>query len=259
MNIKCNELKGVQMRRTTAEYIVYLRKLKEISKNTEMSYRSDLDKMIEYYNLHGIFDYDRINETNINSYILYLELKGNSSATITRNIAVLKGYFDYLFKMHKIPECITDNVKRPIVTKNLVLKSTKTQVAQIMEAAASETPKGLRDLAILYLFCSAGVQVSELIGLKLEDINLQVGYVQCYSRGKSKTYRISEEVKDALEVYLENGRPSLITNEENTILFGNVRGEPISRQGVWKMVKTYAKAAGIEEVNPAKLCKAFEK
>lgn len=148
------------MRRVSEEYVEYLKRTKEISKNTEISYRGDLDKMIEYFNLHGVFDYERINETNLNSYILYLELKGNSSATITRNIAVMKGYFDYLFKKHKIKECITDNVKRPVITKNTIVATSRLQADKILEMAKGDDAKSLRDYAMLQLFCTVGIQVS---------------------------------------------------------------------------------------------------
>lgn len=247
------------MRKTADEYVEYLKKVKGISRNTEISYRCDLDKMIEYFNIHRVFDYDRINETNLNSYILALELKGNSSATITRNIAVMKGYFDYLFKTHKISECITDNVKRPVLERNYTVGTTKSQVGKILKEAEGTTPKTLRDYAILQLFCTVGIQVSELIELQIQDINLDVGYVQSISRNKKKTYSISEEVTSILRDYLENGRPQLVKDSENTILFTNIQGEAISRQGVWKMVKKYAKQAGIAEVNPSKLCRTSER
>lgn len=247
------------MRKTSREYVEYLKKTKGISKNTEISYLSDLDKMIEYFNLHGIFDYERVNETNLNSYVLALELRGNSSATIIRNIAVIKGYFDYLFKLHKIPECITDQVRRPIIERNVIVGTPKYQVDKILSTIGSESVKSLRDYAMLQLFCTAGIQVSELIQLKINDINLEVGYVQCQSRNKEKTYSISSDVIESVRIYLENGRTNIVSDEENTILFTNMQGEMMSRQGVWKMVKKYAKEAGVDDVNPSKLCKASEK
>lgn len=247
------------MKKVANEYVEYLKKTKGISRNTEISYRSDLDKMIEYFNLHRIFDYERINETNLNSYILALELRGNSSATITRNIAVMKGYFDYLFKVHKIDECITDNVKRPVIEKNYIVGTSKQQVEKILKTAYGTSSKALRDYVMLQLFCSVGMQVSELISLQVTDVNLTVGYIQCIARNKKKTYSLPTDVVNSMQAYLENGRPKLVKDEENTILFTNMQGELISRQGIWKMVKTYAKKAGIEDVNPAKLCKASEK
>lgn len=246
------------MRRTSNEYVEYLKTRREISKNTEISYRSDLDKMIEYFNLHRIFDYERINETNLNSYILYLELKGNSSATITRNIAVMKGYFDYLFKTHRIGECITDNVKRPVVQKNTIVATSRTHVDKILEKADGEDMKSLRDYAMLQLFCMVGIPVSELINLKLDDLNLPVGYIQSAVKTKMKTYSINHDMISILETYLEKGRPYIVNDDNNVLLFTNMQGQSMSRQGVWKMVKSYAKEAGIEEVSPAKLCKTSE-
>lgn len=249
--------KGKVMRRTSNEYVEYLKSRKEISKNTEISYRCDLDKMIEYFNLHRIFDYERINETNLNSYVLYLELKGNSSATITRNIAVMKGYFDYLFKTHRIPECITDDVKRPVMQKNTIVGTSRYQVGQLLEAAEGEDVKSMRDYAMLQLFCNVGIPVTELINLQVEDVNLEVGYVQCISRNKEKTYSLKSEVVQVVSRYIQEGRPHIV-EESNGLLFTNMQGQSMSRQGVWKMVKAYAKKAGIEDVSPAKLCRASE-
>ncbi|MFI3171216.1 MAG: tyrosine-type recombinase/integrase [Eubacteriales bacterium] len=244
------------MRKTSREYIEYLKKTKGISKNTEISYLGDLDKMIEYFNMYRVFDYERINETNLNSYILSLELKGNSGATVTRNIAVMKGYFDYLFKTHRISECITDNVKRPVFEANPVIATTKEQAERVLEQVQGNDAKSLRDHAMLQLFCTVGIQVTELITLQLDDINLEVGYIQSNTRNKKKTYSLPSEVSEIIETYLVNGRTQLTKDEENTTLFTNMQGQEMSRQGVWKMVKCYAKNAGLEEISPAKLCKA---
>ncbi len=247
------------MKRTSREYVEYLKRTKGISRNTEISYISDLDKMIEYFNLHQIFDYERVNETNLNSYVLALELKGNSSATIVRNIAVIKGYFDYLFKNHKIKECITDYVKRPIMESRPTIATPKDQVDKILQATKGESAKSLRDYAMLQLFCAVGIPVSELIQLNTTEVNLEVGYVQSQVKNKVKTYSLTGEVVEVLRAYLENGRPNIVADEENTILFTNMQGAFISRQGVWKMVKKYAESAGVEGVSPSKLCRASEK
>ena len=245
------------MRKTSIEYIEYLKINKNISNNTVLSYSGDLDKMIEYFNMHRIFDYERINETNLNSYILALELKGNSNATITRNIAVMKGYFDYLFKTHRISNCITEQVKRPPVESRRIIKTTPFQVRKILEEAQGEDPKSLRDHAMLQLFCTVGIQVTELIDLQVQDVNLAVGYVVSRMRNKNKTYQISSDVCEVLRAYIVEGRPKLMKNSESTIFFPNMQGGAMSRQGVWKMVKTCAAKAGIDEVSPAKLCRSI--
>lgn len=244
------------MRKVSEEYVQYLKRTKDISKNTEISYRGDLDKMIEFFNLHGVFGYERINETNLNSYILHLELKGNSGATITRNIAVMKGYFDYLFKTHRIEECITDQVRRPIIQKNTIVGTSRMNIEKILECAQGESAKSIRDYTMLQLFCTVGIQVSELINLQISNVNLEVGYIQSQVKNKVKTYRLDEDMIAVLLVYIEEGRPYIASEEENELLFTNMQGQSMSRQGVWKMVKSYAKQAGIEDVNPSKLCKA---
>ncbi len=248
------------MRRTSNDYLEYLKKTKNISHNTMMSYRRDLDKMIDYFNLHRIFDYEMINVTNLNSYVLHLELKGNSNATVIRNIAVMKGYFDYLFKCHKIEECITDNINRPVLEKPVTSTVDLKEIQRLLDSIeVGASPKGERDYAMLQLFCNSGIPVSELIELRVTDVRLDLGFVQSISRGRRKIYSVNHVVCEAVKGYIENGRSYIVTDNDNTILFTNIKGQPLSRQGVWKMVKTYAKRIGLEDINPAKLCKVCEK
>lgn len=243
------------MRKTSNEYIDYLKVKKNISKNTEASYRKDLDKLIEFLNLYRIFDYELINATNLNSYVLHMEIKGMSTATIMRNIAVMKGYFDYLFRTHRIPECITEDIKRPVY-QSAPRQAVKTSDwEKILHRLNSGEVKNLRDLAMMEMMFRSKISVSELISMNLNDLNLDLGFVQCDSRGKRKMYSLSTEVVSVLKDYLENGRSKIVGDDEEMILFPNMQGNSMSRQGVWKMVKTHAKACGVEDVNLSRLCK----
>lgn len=243
------------MRKTSNEYIEYLKVKKNISKNTESSYRKDLDKLFDFLNVRRIFDYELINATNLNSYVLHMELKGMSTATIMRNIAVMKGYFDYLFRTHRIPECITEDIKRPVyqAVPRQAVKNSDWQ--KILDRLDSKEVKNLRDLAMMEMMFRSKISVSELISMNVSDLNLELGFVQCDSRGKRKMYSLSEDVVNTLKDYLEQGRTSIIKEEDVTILFPNMQGKSMSRQGVWKMVKTHAKACGVEDLNLSRLCK----
>lgn len=243
------------MRKTSAQYIEYLKDKKNISTNTEISYKNDLNKMIEYFTLYKIVDYTYINETNINSYILYMELNGASSATIIRNIAVIKGYFDYLFRTHKINTCITDDIKRPIYdVKPRQLIGDK-EIGQLMDTMQGRATKDIRDIAIIQLMFLSKLSVSEIILLKVEDLNLEFGFLQAQRRGKSVTYKLDEVELQALINYMESSRINIIKDESNRILFPNMKGDSMSRQGVWKMVKTHANAAGLDDINLSRLSK----
>lgn len=243
------------MRRSSKEYIEYLKDKKNISINTQASYKRDLNKMIEFFNLYKIFDYCYINETNLNSYILHLELKGASSATIVRNIAVMKGYFDYLFRTHKIKECITENMKRPVITNTTKERVKNSDLEKLVESIPMDTNKGMRDGLIIQLMFNAKISVSTLIDLKVEDINMELAYIYCEVRNKYKTFEIEEEILPLLKLYIEEVRIELLKGQETDILFPNMQGEHMSRQGVWKMVKTYGKKIDLEDISLSRLSK----
>lgn len=247
------------MRKTSDDYIEYLKEKKNISINTEKSYRNDLNKMIEYFNLYKIMDYRYINSTNLNSYILHMEIKAYSTPTITRNIAVIKGYFDYLFRMRHIEHCITEDIKRPVVELKVRKNTDSRDVRKLMEVISGQGGKNLRDCTIIQLMVEAKIPVSELIELSVDDVNFDLNYIQSQTRKKLKSYSLDQELMDVICRYIEQGRPSIIRDEDIKILFPNMRGTKMSRQGVWKMVKAYAKNAGVEDLNLARLCKVDEK
>ncbi len=247
------------MRKTSNEYIEYLKAKKNISANTESSYRNDLNKMIEYFNLYKIMDYKYINSTNLNSYVLHMEIHGSSSATIVRNIAVIKGYFDYLFRMHHIDECITEEIKRPVTVAKPRVTVDSRDVEKMMNSLSGRVGKDMRDYAIIQLLFQAKIPASELLELTVDDVNYELNYIQSQTRKKLKSYSVNQEVMDVVSKYIEEGRPQIIREEDDKILFPNMRGMKMSRQGVWKMVKTHAKSAGIEDLNLARLCKVDEK
>ena len=247
------------MKRTSKEYIQYLVKMKNISDNTQQSYRQDLDKMIEYFHLHHLFDYEKINDVNINSYILHLELERMSSSTIHRKTAVIKGYFDYLFRTHRIKECVTEKIQKPVLKRREIESATQEEVEKIFLAVEGDSMKHKRDRLILLLICRVGIQITELIELKIANVNLEIGFILCGSNHKVKTYALSHEMLDIMKEYIEIIRPQLVESEEEQFLFVNLRGEGISRQGIWKIVKHYGDKAGIEDITPSKLGKVSSK
>lgn len=247
------------MRRTTEDFIAYMIQKKNISKNTQESYGRDLTQMVEYFYMHGVRDYEMVTDTNLNSYILYMELKGCSNASVARSIATMKGYFDYLFKMKLISNCITDDLKRPMVEKKEIQKADKNQVGQLLEAMKGNSKKCIRDRAMLWVMCTPGMHASELVTMHIDDVNLDVGFLICEKGGKQKMLPIGDKTKEALKEYLGCGRKQLLEDKEETaLLFPNMNGKIMSRQGVWKILKSYGEAAGLKQINPTMLSHTFE-
>lgn len=246
------------MKKTSEEYIEYLKQKKDISLNTQVSYRNDLKKMTDYFTVHKLVDYEMISVTNINSYILYLELQGTSTATIIRNIAVIKGYFDYLFREHKISNCITDEIKRPVYVANKREKLSEDEINKLLEVVKGNGPKERRDYALIQLLVTAKIPISQLLDMTVKDVDFEMGYIQCNLRKKIKTYRIEDEVLNSLTAYVEDGRDKILKDRSTEILFLNMKGVAMSRQGAWKIIKTHSKVAGIEDINLSRLNKGNE-
>lgn len=236
------------MEETIEQFISFLSDMKHVSENTAMSYKRDLKKMKKYLNSIGIDEPARVTATNINTYILWLEKSGCASSTISRYIASIKSYFHFLLQMGKIKEEPTLLLKGPVIEKKLPNVLTINQVDKLLSQPSGNSSKEIRDKAMLELLYATGIRVSELIGLKLSDVNLQLGYIICKDRNKERIVPFGLTAKNALVRYINEARMMLLKGTDNELLFVNCSGIQMSRQGFWKIVKHYGEQAGIDEV-----------
>lgn len=246
------------MEKEIDQFISYLHNTKKTSENTEMSYRRDLNKVLKYMKEQGIAEVSEITVTHLHSYILYLEKNHFAAATISRNIASIKAFYHYLLKEGKVPEDISEALKPPKIEKKIPEILSEEQVNRLLEQPGTESPKEVRDKAMLELLYATGIRVTELISLKVTDVNLKLGFIVCRDNNKERVVPFGREAKNALLRYLESARRDMIENEEEDTLFVNYSGQPMSRQGFWKLIKYYAKKAGIEEdITPHTLRHSF--
>ncbi|MDO5575163.1 MAG: site-specific tyrosine recombinase XerD [bacterium] len=239
-------------------FITYLHNVKKTSNNTEMSYKRDLMKFRKYMEEQGIESVDQITVTNLNSFILYLEKNGFAAATISRNIAAIKAFFHYSLKEGTIKADPSETLKSPKIEKHVPEVLTPEEVVRLLEQPKGEAPKELRDKAMLELLYATGIRVSELISISVEDINLQMGYIVCKDASKERVIPFGSEAKHALIHYLNQGREAMIADNHSHVLFTNCSGQQMSRQGFWKLIKYYAKKAGIEsDITPHTLRHSF--
>ena len=239
-------------------FMIYLHNIKKTSENTEMSYRRDLVKVKNYLEEQGIEDVRKITSTNLNSYILYLEKNKFSAATISRNIASLKAFYHYMCKEGMVAEDVAETLHAPKIEKKMPKILSTDEVVRLLEQPSGDTPKEIRDKAMLELLYATGIRVTELITLKLSDVNLQMGYIVCKDSGKERVIPFGNEAKSALIRYLEGTRASMISDADSEYLFANCSGQPMSRQGFWKLIKYYAKKAGIvADITPHTLRHSF--
>lgn len=246
------------MKEEIAKFIEYLHVEKQTSENTEVSYERDLRKMSQYLKWQDIDSVEKVTATSLNSYILYLEQNGMKPATVSRSIVSMKAFFSYLYKTRQLDTDPAEDLKPPKIEKKLPSVLTMDEMIRLLEQPSGNSPKELRDKAMLELLYATGIRVSELISLKVSDINLQMEYLNCMDAHRERTIPFGKKAKEALKVYLKDGRPRLVANEENEWLFTNCSGQSMSRQGFWKLIKLYGGKAGIEsEITPHTLRHSF--
>lgn len=232
------------MEKYKSEFLNYLQNKRGASVNTILSYDSDLTRFLSYVKAEGVCGIDEINETHILNYVMSLKRSGKSDATAARAVSSVRSFFKFLSDkgyIKKNPACDMRPLKKERKTPDIL---TEIQITALLNAPDSASLKGFRDAAILELMYATGIRVSELIGLKIYDINTDVGYLNC--RDKSGEHRIPiytiarEKIKDYMD------RRCLIPGYDGTdYVFLNMSGQPISRQGVWKLLKTYGKKCGL--------------
>lgn len=240
------------------DFVVYLREVKRTSANTEVSYQRDLLQMVSYLREKGITEVSKVTRTSLNSYILHLEKEGKATTTISRVLASMKAFFHYELSCGRIRRDPAELIKAPRVEKKLPTILTVEEVNCLLAQPGGEAPKEIRDKAMLELLYATGIRVSELIHLKLEDVNLNVGFITCRDGVKERTVPFGKVARQSLMDYMERSRKVLLKGSESEWLFTNCSGKPMSRQGFWKIIKYYGEKAGIQaDITPHTLRHSF--
>ena len=199
----------------------------------------------------GIEDVGQITATALNSYVRHLEQEQFKAATISRNVASVRAFFHFLLREKMVEADVSENLKAPRVEKKAPGVLSMEEVEKLLEQPGRENPKEIRDRAMLELLYATGIRVSELIGLTMEDVNMQMSYIICHDRTRERAVPFGSKAREALTEYFFKARSSMLKDPEERALFVNCSGKPMSRQGFWKLVKSYAHKAGItEEITP---------
>ncbi len=225
-----------------------------------MSYKRDLLKLQKYLSDNKIdtTDIANIKDTDLSAYIGSLLSQGFKAATVSRNIASIKAFFSYCQKEDLIEKDPAKDLKAPKIEKKLPEILTMEEVVRLLEQPKQDTPKEIRDKAMLELLYATGIRVSELISLSMDDVNIKMCYIMCHDSNKERVIPFGHKAKDALQRYIKASRDTMISDKRSKILFVNCSGEPMSRQGFWKLIKYYAKRAGINgDITPHTLRHSF--
>jgi integrase/recombinase XerD len=244
------------MQQIIEEFIVQMHNTKNTSANTEVSYKRDLTKLFEYLQWKEV---DDVTIEDLTGYISYLKEKGRADTTISRTIASMKAFFSFTNEFRYSKFNVANDLKAPKIEKKEPKVLSIQEIELLLGCPNKNTPKELRDKAMLELLYATGIRVSEIINLKVSDISFENECIICHERNKDRVIPFGNDAKNALINYLKNGRNSIVGDlSKNTILFPNISGQEMSRQGVWKMIKNYGKKAGIKaEITPHTLRHSF--
>lgn len=229
-------------------FIHYMSTVKRASKNTLESYKRDLEAMKEYFYGHDIVDIEKITGTSINSYVLYLEKIGKSPATIARTISTIKTFFRCMINNGYVKREPTENINAPEQEKHKTKTISKEDIKRLLDSVEGENSIALRDRAMLELLYDSGIKVTELINLKVSDVNLDYSYVTCHGAKRDKTVPFGWTANKSVTTYMQLARESFIKDEDHGFLFMNRFGKQMTRQGFWKIFKGYASLAGVADL-----------
>jgi len=247
------------MEKLIEDFLAYLTVEKGLARNTIMSYGRDLAKYAMYLKRLGINDPAEVDRRAVKELPKFLHGLGLSGASVARTIVSIKGLHRFMLAEGISSTDPTEMLESPKRGLRLPKAMTASEVEALLTAPAEATPEGIRDRAMLETLYAAGLRASEIITLKPDDIDFQVGYLRAFGKGsKGRAVPLGEAALDWLRRYLEEARPSILKGRHSTELFVTRRGGPMTRQGFWKLIKKYARRAGISrEITPHMLRHSF--
>ena len=239
-------------------FITYLHNVKNTSNNTELSYKRDLEKVKQFMASRGIVEAKDVSAKDLSDYVKYLEDNQFAAATVSRNTASLKAFYHFMVEEGLVAEDISEKLKAPRIEKKIPSIMSPDEVVRLLEQPSGDSPKEIRDKAMLELLYATGIRVTELITLKVSDVNMQMNFILCKDRNKERIIPFGAAAKNALARYLDGTREAMLENKSSDVLFANCSGQPMSRQGFWKLIKYYAKRADIKaDITPHTLRHSF--
>ena len=238
-------------------FLEFLQNEKKLSDNTLQSYKRDILQFEEYVEKHRI-NYAKMNQEDIKTYLNHLQELGKKSSTISRNLASIRSFYQFLMRTRKVKHDPTDDVQSPKVEKRVPSVLTSQEVELLLDQPKDVDLKGTRDKAMLEFAYATGMRVTEIISLNIEDVNLEQGFAICRNGSKQRNIPLGSLSLKALQEYIEEARPILIKDEKEKALFVNVNGKRLTRQGFWKIVKYYKEQAHItKDITPHVLRHSF--
>ena len=245
------------MERQLKFFFNFLENDKKLSENTLQSYKRDLKQFRKYLEENEIH-YNRVKEEDIKNYIAELQENGKKASSISRCIASIRSFYQFVLKNKKVKVDPTANIQSPKIEKRVPSVLTAKEVELLLEQPKDIDLKGIRDKAMLEFAYATGMRVTEIISLNVEDVNLEEGYVICKNGNKQRNIPLGTMSLKALKEYIEEARDILVKTASEKALFVNINGTRLTRQGFWKIIKFYKEQAHItKDITPHVLRHSF--
>lgn len=244
------------------DFLNYLVLEKGSSQNTLIAYRNDLTQFLEYLNEQDEFEvgsWDEVDRDVLLAYLLYLKDREYASSTVARKVASTKSFFHFLVAEEFIEDDPTATLDSPKVKKPLPQTISPEEMERLLaEPTKDSTPKAQRDKAMLELLYATGMRATELVELNIDDINLPSKSVRVIGKGdKERIIPVHARAVQAVENYLQKGRRQFLKDTDEKALFLNPRGERLTRQGLWLIIKDYAERADLPDISPHTIRHSF--
>lgn len=238
-------------------FLSFLQNDKKLSENTLQSYNRDIKLYCNYLEQNDI-DAIETSEDDIKTYLDNLKENGKAVSTISRNLASLRSFYQYLHRTKVVAEDPTLSLESPKIERKLPKVLTSEQVELLLEQPKCTDLKGYRDKAMLELVYATGIRVTELISLNIDDVDLENKTIRCVGKNKERIIPMGSLAINALRDYVEKSRNVLIKDDKDPALFININGQRLTRQGFWKIIKQYKTQANIDvDITPHTLRHSF--
>jgi len=227
-------------------FLDHLRLERALQPNTINAYHDDLKRFLHYLERAGIDHLNQIHREHIAAFLFAEKRRGVAVSTLARRLVAVKVFLRYLHEEGLLAANVAEVMDSPRVEKILPSVLTPREVDRLLAAPDTRTDLGVRDRALLEVLYATGLRVSELADLKLSDVKMDEGFLRCIGKGnKERIVPVGAPARESLRRYLETVRPRLMRNAVCEQVFVTRRGRPFTRQGLWKLVRKYAREAGI--------------
>ena len=248
---------ALKMEKQIKLFLEFIQDEKKLSNNTLQSYRRDIVQYQEYLEENRI-NFVKVDKEDIEKYLETLQEHNKKSSTVSRSLASIRSFYQFLVRNRKIKHDPTEGISSPKIDKKAPSILTSKEIELLLNQPKDVDLKGTRDKAMLEFAYATGMRVTEIISLNIDDVNLEEGYVTCKNGSKQRNIPLGTMSLNALKEYINDARNVLIRDENNKALFVNVNGKRLTRQGVWKIIKYYKEQAHItKDITPHVLRHSF--